>query len=477
MNIVAKVGRHLGLRVRAWTQQIKVLTPELASAEAAGADIVRCGSTFVGTAEKKADKDPLLSQGWALIPFGMECDEAVGQTRRQVESLVPYNGRINRLVAPLGSGMSMCGILHGLADHGLLGAFPVVGVRVGRDPTAILDRYAPTGWRDYMKVVDSGLEYAKPAASTDLHGLTLDSRYEGKCLPFLEDGDLLWVVGIRETQTGIANAGLAGPLPAPFALTVNPTEIAALNDVASVLTWVEKNSPTGPVLDRLRAWAGFDAGYRRTYERLMTAVRLLMGRDLTSALATGAFQKALAKDYGIGERQLRYYRDAWEAVDSKRLPVEVLDRPISDIPVAVAHFLATSTLDGAPVPSRAAQDRLNKKNQPALPPPALPKPDGPAKPSRFDGKVERRSKEVEEAMNAFGHWHTDTSARALVWSTPKMLSVAMTYYGIRGSEAQPLNPDERDRIERLVDPVDGDPEIRADLLALAEKIRKKATIG
>lgn len=477
VNIVAKVGRHLGLRVRAWTQQIKVLTPELASAEAAGADIVRCGSTFVGTAEKKADKDPLLSQGWALIPFGMECPEAVSQTRGQVANLVPYAGRINRLVVPLGSGMSMCGILHGLADHGLLGAFPVVGVRVGRDPTPILDRYAPTGWRDYMEVVDSGLDYAKPAVSTDLHGLTLDSRYEGKCLPFLENGDMLWVVGIRETQTGIANAGLSRRATAPLALTVNPTEIAALNDVASVLNWVEQNSPAGPVPERLRAWAGFDAGYRRTYERLMTAVRLLMGRDLTSQLATGALQKELARDYGLGERQLRYYRDAWVAVDSKRLPVEVLDRPISDIPAAVEHFLGMGSLEGAPMPSRAAQVRLNKKTQPALPPPTLPKPGRPARPPRFDGKVERRSKEVEEAMNGFARWQTSASPRALAWTTPKMLSLGIAYYGVRGSAAKPVDPDERARIEALIDPVKGDPEIRAAMQALAEKIRKKAQDG
>jgi hypothetical protein len=69
-------------------------------------------------------------------------------------------------------------------------------VSVGADPADRLDAYAP-GWRDRVTLVHSELDYHGHAPATRLGDLELDPVYEAKCLPFLEDGDLLWVVGRR----------------------------------------------------------------------------------------------------------------------------------------------------------------------------------------------------------------------------------------------------------------------------------------
>jgi hypothetical protein len=122
----------------------------------------------------------------------MECREAVEQTAGQVPARFPKE--VRRIVIPVGSGMSLAGLLQGLSERGL--ALPVLGVRVGADPSKRLDRYAP-GWRERVELVQSDLDYRQEAPETRLGALELDPIYEAKCLPFLKDGDLLWVVGIR----------------------------------------------------------------------------------------------------------------------------------------------------------------------------------------------------------------------------------------------------------------------------------------
>jgi hypothetical protein len=94
--------------------------------------------------------------------------------------------------------MSLAGLLNGLKLKGLY--IPVLGVVVGADPVKRLDRFAP-GWRKACELVPAGMDYHKHASTTRLGDLELDPVYEAKCLRFLKAGDLLWVVGIRESAT------------------------------------------------------------------------------------------------------------------------------------------------------------------------------------------------------------------------------------------------------------------------------------
>lgn len=193
VNIVAQIARKLGIPCRVHTPEGE-LSPEVRMAQAAGAEVVqhRAGYNSVIIARARADAQ---ATGWREIPFGMECAEAVEATAGQVTN-IPEG--VRRIVMPVGSGMSLAGVLHGLARRGL--RIPVVGVRVGADPTERLDMYAPAGWRDMVQLVDSGTDYHAPAREQVLHGLRLDPIYEAKCLPHLQDGDLLWVVGIRASE-------------------------------------------------------------------------------------------------------------------------------------------------------------------------------------------------------------------------------------------------------------------------------------
>ena len=190
--IVAAVGAALGLPVRAHVPA-GPQTRELTEAERLGAVLIRhpAGRNSVIIARARADA---AARQWTDIPFGMECDEAVRQTAGQAASIAALDPPPDRIVIPVGSGMSAAGLLAGLAAHGL--STPVLGVTVGADPTRRLDRYAPD-WREQLTLTASPLSYDQRPQHTRLGELELDPVYEAKCLPYLRPGDLLWVVGHR----------------------------------------------------------------------------------------------------------------------------------------------------------------------------------------------------------------------------------------------------------------------------------------
>ena len=133
----------------------------------------------------------------------MEHRAAVACTQAQVGSIfqMMYQNRMKpaRIVIPLGSGMSAAAVLQGLAQHKL--AIPVLGVRIGADPTKRLDRFAPADWRKRMTVVDVTPEIPyERHVDANVGGVKLDPHYEAKCVHLLRDDDLLWVVGIRATN-------------------------------------------------------------------------------------------------------------------------------------------------------------------------------------------------------------------------------------------------------------------------------------
>jgi len=192
VNIVAQIAKHLGIPARAHTPTGK-LSPELLDAQAAGCEIVQHTVGYNSVICARAREDAAI-RGWREIPFGMICSEAVRQTREQVRN-VPRD--IEELVIPVGSGMSLSGVLWGMKDCGL--ALPVVGVRVGADPCKQLRKFAPRGWEQTVKLMDSGTDYATPAKVSQWAGLALDLFYESKCVPFLKPSSLFWIVGIRRT--------------------------------------------------------------------------------------------------------------------------------------------------------------------------------------------------------------------------------------------------------------------------------------
>jgi len=202
VNIVAHVAKRLGIPCRVHVPTGKP-TPELQAAAQAGADVVPQTPGHNSVIIKRA-RDDAKARGWREIPFGMECIEAVAATSTQVAALPDG---CKRIVVPVGSGMTLAGILTGMQKAGV--SLPVLGVVVVADPADRLDKWAPKGWRQRVKLVPAGQDYHDPAPVTVLDGLQLDPIYESKCIPHLKPDDLLWCVGIRQT----ADARAAGQAP------------------------------------------------------------------------------------------------------------------------------------------------------------------------------------------------------------------------------------------------------------------------
>lgn len=200
--IVAHIARYLGIPCRIHTPFGKY-SPEMNEAKELGAEIIQCKPGFNNILISRAKKDASIL-GWTEIPFGMECNEAIEQTRKQVEN-IPED--VERIVVTVGSGMSLAGLLWGLFDiSGENSIFSynqnsnkkkVVGVVVGANPIKRLNAYAPPMWEDYVELVQSDINYHSPAEKSFLNDIQLDPIYEAKCLPYLRENDLFWVVGIR----------------------------------------------------------------------------------------------------------------------------------------------------------------------------------------------------------------------------------------------------------------------------------------
>lgn len=130
-----------------------------------------------------------------LVPFGMECVEAVYQTASQV---VNIPAGVKRIVIPVGSAMSLCGVLTGLILANT--RVPVLGVSVGANYERVMKAYAPPGWESFCTIIKSPLDYSVEVTAS-IGTITLDPVYEAKCIPFLLSGDLLWIVGCRKSLT------------------------------------------------------------------------------------------------------------------------------------------------------------------------------------------------------------------------------------------------------------------------------------
>jgi 1-aminocyclopropane-1-carboxylate deaminase/D-cysteine desulfhydrase-like pyridoxal-dependent ACC family enzyme len=166
-------------------------TPEMEQASESGATLVlhKPGHGSVVRARARTDAE---QRGWVEVPYNMAHGLAVEYTAAQTVNL-PWD-QMRRLVVCVGSGMTLCGVLVGIPEGCEV---PVLGVCVGGEPEAVLDRWFGLRWADMVKLVYSGLAYHKPAPTTELAGVQLDPIYEAKAIEYLRPGDCLWVLGRR----------------------------------------------------------------------------------------------------------------------------------------------------------------------------------------------------------------------------------------------------------------------------------------
>lgn len=198
LSWIAAVGKRLDVPVRLHTAHGE-RTRGMEIAESLGAEVVQHEPGYMNQIRKEAKADAEDRDGWVCMPLAGKSDVAHDLRVEQVESLREVEDEIERVVVPVGSGFSVGGVLEGVDRFDL--DVDVLGVSVGIDPSDSLDEYAPSDWeeRDDFELVESELEYEETPEQTTLEGVPLDPIYEAKAIPFVEPGDLFWVVATRET--------------------------------------------------------------------------------------------------------------------------------------------------------------------------------------------------------------------------------------------------------------------------------------
>lgn len=193
--VVAYIAKEKGIPCFVVTPTGAV-TPEIVEMQKAGATVMQVKPGYKTVVNARA-RELAEELGFAFIPHSMETPDTVKAIAPQV-GFIPdsIKRNINRIVVPCGSGMTMAGVLHGVEQFKL--DVTVLGVGVGGKVEPRLDKFAPDNWRDYAEVVYSTYKYEHEAPNK-LGNLTVDPIYEAKALPFLEEGDLYWVTGIRKT--------------------------------------------------------------------------------------------------------------------------------------------------------------------------------------------------------------------------------------------------------------------------------------
>jgi len=199
----ALVARALGIPARVHTSAGEP-TPITETCERAGAEVLRHSPGYKTVYAKRFADDAAAHPSWAAFPFGMNHPVYREQVAAQVANL-PADAL--RVVVPVGSGMTLAGVLEGLAAAD--NPIEVLGVSVGGGYEATLDEHFPA-WRDRVTIVDASLDYEQAGPVDALPGLRLDPMYEAKCVEFLKPGDVLWAVGIRE-DAKTASADMVPP--------------------------------------------------------------------------------------------------------------------------------------------------------------------------------------------------------------------------------------------------------------------------
>jgi hypothetical protein len=196
---IAAVGKRLDIPVRLHTAHGATTEP-MEIAERLGAEVVQHQPGYMSQVRKEAEKDAEQRDGWLSMPLAGKHKASHTHNVQAVENLQGVADEAERIVAPMGSGFSVAGILEGLDRYDI--DLPVLGVRVGIDVADTLDEWAPSDWRerDDFTMVESDLEYEERPETTSIAGVSVDPIYEAKALPYVEPNDLFYIVATRETE-------------------------------------------------------------------------------------------------------------------------------------------------------------------------------------------------------------------------------------------------------------------------------------
>lgn len=198
INILASVCKELGLKAVGHTTNAE-LQYDMRQAVSKGAKIIQHPYGYTNVLIKRA-KEYAKNNNAYYLPFGMDDVESVYATEEEVKSILPYIDDINRVVIVVGSGINLAGLIRGFMKYKI--NKPVLGVCVGfKGVPKILDKYIGENiWQKHCELITANQPYNDFAEYTRVNGIDIDSTYEGKCVPFLQKGDLYWLIGKKENQ-------------------------------------------------------------------------------------------------------------------------------------------------------------------------------------------------------------------------------------------------------------------------------------
>jgi len=225
----ARLAEAAGIPCRVWTAKSKSWTDQEIDAKAHGAEVIKGDVTYLAPLQTKARADA-KRRGWRFLELGLESFDYIAANRPQAANLPPD---ARRIVVAVGSGTGLAAILHGLDDAGR-SSVPVLGVCIGKDPSKVLDRHAPAGWRKRVRLVPSGMDYEARVPFDAIDGVPCDPYYEGKLAAFAEEGDCLYFLARRSVDAGAPGAG-APSLPTVIAAPMPVWHVADARELAKVL--------------------------------------------------------------------------------------------------------------------------------------------------------------------------------------------------------------------------------------------------
>lgn len=137
-------------------------------------------------------RDFAKENNFYYIPFGMECEENIDVITSQVTN---FPKEPKKIIITIGSGMSFIGMCNGLEKNGIWDK-KVVGISVGKDISKTIKQYLKAPHINY-EIIKSPIPYDKKNKITNFKGIELDPYYESKCIDYIEDGNLFYIIGRR----------------------------------------------------------------------------------------------------------------------------------------------------------------------------------------------------------------------------------------------------------------------------------------
>lgn len=129
--------------------------------------------------------------GYGYVPLGMLEPLAYETISNIVLDNIDNIKKASRIVVPVGSGTTLIGVAYGLKKANL--NIPILGVMVGMNAAKnIFVKGCTFTEKCDIILVESEISYETEIENDIIP--SLNKTYEAKCLPFLKENDLLWIV-------------------------------------------------------------------------------------------------------------------------------------------------------------------------------------------------------------------------------------------------------------------------------------------